>query len=159
MKKTARVFLRQDKVYKSVNISNANKPVIPRQVVSKWQRIIDLVARILNVPSGLIMTITEETMQVFVKGTDDRNPYQVGGADTLGRGLYCETVIGSNDELLIEDARQDEVWKDNPDMKLNMISYYGLPIQWPDSEIFGTICVLDSKPNALNEDFKALLSG
>ena len=38
-----------------------------------------------------------------------------------------------------------------------MISYYGLPIKWPDQEFFGTICVLDSKTNEYNDDYKELL--
>lgn len=38
-----------------------------------------------------------------------------------------------------------------------MISYYGLPIQWPDKENYGTICVLDNKTNQYNESFKELM--
>jgi hypothetical protein len=52
-----------------------------------------------------------------------------GGSDSLGHGLYCETVVGENSELLIDNALIHQQWKDNPDIALNMISYYGLPIQ------------------------------
>ena len=45
----------------------------------------------------------------------------------------------------------------NPDIKLGMISYLGVPIVWPDGEIFGTICVLDSKGNAYSEVYLRLL--
>jgi PAS domain-containing protein len=38
-----------------------------------------------------------------------------------------------------------------------MISYLGVPIVWPDGEVFGTICVLDQKPNAYGELYRKLL--
>ena len=114
-------------------------------------------AKILDVPAGLLMNITEESMVVFLKSENDENPYPQGGNDKLGHGLYCETVIGKDKELLVEDALKSSEWKDNPDVKLNMISYYGLPIKWPDEEFFGTICVLDSKANNYSEEYKELI--
>jgi hypothetical protein len=33
----------------------------------------------------------------------------------------------------------DEEWKSNPDLKLGMVSYLGLPINWPDGEIRAAI--------------------
>jgi PAS domain S-box-containing protein len=38
-----------------------------------------------------------------------------------------------------------------------MISYLGVPIVWPDGEVFGTICVLDQKPDAYGELYRKLL--
>ncbi len=32
-----------------------------------------------------------------------------------------------------------------------MISYYGVPIEWPDGSVFGTICILDKKENHFND--------
>jgi hypothetical protein len=59
---------------------------------------------------------------------------------------------------LVPDAVDDEEWKSNPDIKLGMISYFGLPIVWPNGDIFGTICVLDNKKNDHGELHKKLLS-
>jgi len=39
--------------------------------------------------------------------------------------LYCETVIGKDRELSIDNALNYKEWEDNPDVKLNMISYFG----------------------------------
>mgnify|MGYP001953189988 CR=1 FL=1 len=63
-------------------------------------------------------------------------------------GLYCETVIKSGKQLLVPDALADKDWENNPDVELNMISYLGFPILFPDGNPFGTICVLDNKKNA-----------
>jgi light-regulated signal transduction histidine kinase (bacteriophytochrome) len=35
----------------------------------------------------------------------------------------------------------------NPDIKLGMVSYLGFPINFPDNQPFGTLCVLDNKEN------------
>jgi hypothetical protein len=47
--------------------------------------------------------------------------------------------------------------KRGPDIKLGMISYMGVPVAWPNGEIFGTICVLDSTPNEYSELYRRLL--
>ncbi len=151
------VFMRDQGVLKTVTITSQNKPPINETIINKWQKIINLIAKIIAVPSALIMQITEETMKVYLRSGGSENPYKEGAEDSLGNGLYCETVIGTGNELLVDDSLKQKTWKDNPDVKLNMISYCGLPIRWPDKEYFGTICVLDSNPNAYNEEYKELL--
>jgi PAS domain-containing protein len=59
--------------------------------------------------------------------------------------------------LLVSDALVDEDWTANPDLKLGMISYMGLPVAWPSGNIFGTICVLDTKRNEYGELYRKLL--
>jgi PAS domain S-box-containing protein len=71
--------------------------------------------------------------------------------------LYCETVMKTRQPLLVPDALRDEQWKSNPDIKLGMISYLGVPITWPDGEVFGTICVLDNKRNEYSKPYLRLL--
>jgi PAS domain S-box-containing protein len=63
----------------------------------------------------------------------------------------------SRQPLLVPDALRDEQWQSNPDIKLGMISYLGVPIVWPDGAVFGTICVLDKKPNEYSEHYLKLL--
>lgn len=38
-----------------------------------------------------------------------------------------------------------------------MISYLGMPLLWPDNEVFGTLCTLDNKENHYSQDFIDLL--
>ena len=73
-------------------------------------------------------------------------------------GLYCERVISSRGKLLVPDALADPEWKNNPDVKLNMISYLGFPLLFPDGRPFGTICVLDNKPNAFSKLYEKLVA-
>lgn len=157
MSNITNVVLREEQKFVEVPITNSKKPEIDGIVIEKWQKLINLAAKLINVPSGLIMKISDKAMTVFLKSQNVENPYPENGSDNLGHGLYCESVIGRNKPLLIENALINEKWKYNPDVKLNMISYYGLPIKWPDNEFFGTICVLDKKTNSYNEIYKEIL--
>ena len=157
MKNIAKVKLRENGIIKKVKISDNNKPDISDSILKKWQNILNLITKIMNVPAGLIMKFDANTIEVLVKNTNCPNPYEVGAKEHLCAGLYCETAIGNNKTLLISNALKNDKWKKNPDVNLNMISYLGMPIKWPDKQNFGTICVLDNKENNYNDDFIELL--
>ena len=130
---------------------------VPPEVVRKWQEIVDLTAEILHVPSALIMRVEPPNIKVFVSSETKGNPYERDETAPLNTGLYCETVMKTRQPLLVPDAFRDERWQSNPDIKLGMISYLGVPIVWPDGEVFGTLCVLDKKPNEYSELYRKLL--
>lgn len=152
-----KVKLRELNEYVEISITSKNKPDISKDIVAKWQRIIDLIAAVFDVPAGLIMKVTKKDMEVFLKSSNKDNPYPQHGKDHLGHGLYCETVLGTNQPLLIDNALKYHDWENNPDVKIDMISYYGLPIKWPDGTFFGTICVLDRQEKQYNDKHKSLL--
>ena len=80
---------------------------MPEELLSEWQRIVDLVARIAGVPVGLIMHLCGQEIEVLVSSTTKGNPYHEGEKDTLfGSGLYCERVIESQEKLLVPNALQ-----------------------------------------------------
>jgi PAS domain S-box-containing protein len=124
---------------------------VPPEIVRKWQEILDLLAEIMHVPSALIMRVEPPNIKVFVSSETKGNPYEQQEVAPLDTGLYCETVMKSRQPLLVPDALQEEQWRSNPDIKLGMISYLGVPIIWPDGNIFGTICLLDNKRNEYSE--------
>ena len=131
---------------------------ISEDTINKWQSIVDIVAELIGIPAALIMRLVESDIEVFISSQSDGNPYHPGDHEHFtGSGLYCETVINSNDKLLIPNALTDDKWKNNPDIKLNMISYLGFPILLPDGKPFGTICVLDNKENAYSEIYENLI--
>jgi diguanylate cyclase (GGDEF)-like protein/PAS domain S-box-containing protein len=131
---------------------------VPDAVQAKWQDIVDTMAQIAGVPSGLIMRIVGNEIEVFVASRTPGNPYRSGESEPLeGSGLYCETVIRSRGELLVANAVADALWRDNPDVERGMISYLGYPISWPDRTPFGTICLLDDKENAYSEFYRNLV--
>src|SRR5437868_14376785 len=104
---------------------------VPSEIIRKWQEIVDLTAEIMHVPSALIMRVEPPNIKVFVSSETNGNPYERDEVSSLNTGLYCETVIKTQKPLLVSDALRDEQWQSNPDIKLGMISYLGVPIVWP----------------------------
>jgi hypothetical protein len=126
---------------------------IPQDTLDIWQSLLTLMAAKYLIPSTLIMKIDSSDIEVFLSSESEGNPYEVGDSDTLvGSGLYCERVIKTKSKLLVPNALIDAEWDKNPDIKLNMISYVGLPILLPNEDVFGTICMLDSKENSYEGD-------
>ncbi|MBB5462290.1 GAF domain-containing protein [Paraburkholderia sp. Cpub6] len=105
--------------------------------------IVDVMADTIQVPAALIMHLRGDSIEVLGSSHTSENPYTPGHSELVwNSGLYCERVFRTGAPLLVNNALLDAEWNDNPDVKLRMISYLGLPISWPGQEPFGTICVL-----------------
>ncbi|STQ89771.1 response regulator [Iodobacter fluviatilis] len=130
---------------------------IPDHFLSKWQNTINVMASLFNVPAGLMMRVLPDQIEVLLSSETKGNPYEHSEKANLHTGLYCETVMASQDLLHVPNALEDEHWKNNPDVALNMISYLGVPLLWEKDEVFGTICVLDSKTRHFQKKYFNLL--
>ncbi len=135
----------------------AEKPPIPESIICKWQEIVNLMAEVIKVPAALIMKVIPPQIEAFVSSASKGNPYIRGEKEDLNTGLYCEKVIRERKRMLVPDARKDPQWDHNPGIKLGMVSYLGVPLMWPDGEIFGTICVLDNKENHYCKTYEKLI--
>ncbi|MGL4828008.1 MAG: sensor domain-containing phosphodiesterase [Vibrio sp.] len=116
---------------------------IPTTMLASWQNMLNLLAELLKVPATMIMRLRHHDLDVFCSSTGSDNPYKIGMTERLGKGLYCETVVNTHQILIVTNAELDPLWKDNPDMEFGMRAYCGLPLQWPNGELFGTLCVTD----------------
>lgn len=116
---------------------------IPDSLRQSWQAALMLLGELLDIPAPLVMRARTHEVEVFASGQREGNVYKVGERERLNTGLYCETVMATRSELLVPDARKDPVWDRNPGIKRGMVSYLGLPLEWPSGHIFGTLCVLD----------------
>ncbi len=136
---------------------------VHEQLIKGWQSVVDIMAKLLGVPAGLIMRIDHEEIEVLVASQTEGNPYHPGDREHLpGSGLYCERVINTRSRLHVPNALKDREWSRNPDIKLNMISYLGFPITLPGGGVFGTLCVLserESYHSALHEELMTKLQG
>lgn len=122
---------------------------IPKGTLTTWQYLLDILAEKFIVPAAIIMKVNLPDINVFLSSKSKGNPYEIGDSECLlGSGLYCETVYKTKSKLLVPNALKDKEWDNNPDIKLNMASYLGFPILWPNGEVFGTICLLDSAENS-----------
>ena len=129
------------------------------ELIDSWNKTLAVVAKLASVPVALVMKIEKNNIRVFSKNNDTSdNPYTIGNSECLnGSGLYCEQVIKSQKILNIPNALSDKNWNNNPDLKLNMVSYLGLPIIDETGSPFGTICILDNKEHVFSETTIELL--
>jgi PAS domain S-box-containing protein len=116
----------------------------PDWVLQKWQDIADILAETISIPAALIMKTENKIMEVFISSHSENNPY-TAGAKEKWHGLYCETVIKTQNKLIVPNATRDKGWDKTPDIKLGMIAYLGFPLNFPDNQPFGTLCILDNK--------------
>ena len=121
---------------------------VPEKEIENWQITVDMLAEIVGIPAALIMRVHEQEIEVFLASHSPGNVYHRGEKAPLDMGLYCETVMSTQRKLLVPNALKDPDWDHNPDIDLGMISYCGLPLTWPNGEIFGTLCILDQKENS-----------
>lgn len=146
--------------YSNISLESSSDVVVPESMLERWQKIVDLLAGLAKVPAALIMRVRKDFIEVFRTSKTEGNPYTLGASEHFFHkcGLYCEHVIRTNEKLLVPDALQDADWKDNPDVALDMISYLGFPLLFPDSTPFGTICILDSKLNRYNAKIEGIMT-
>lgn len=131
---------------------------IPADVLASWQDIVDILAEMAGLPAALLMRARPPYIEVLVASDSAGNPYHPGDREVLaGSGLYCERVLQTQARLLVPDALADPAWRDNPDVKLTMISYLGFPLLLPNKKPFGTICVLDNRPNEYSPAIEKLM--
>ncbi|MDF2154794.1 EAL domain-containing protein [Vibrio sp. CAU 1672] len=131
---------------------------IPDSMQKSWQSIVNLLAQIAGVPTTLIMRVHADHIEVNNSSNTPGNPYHAGDTEPLGSGLYCEYVINQNSTLLVKDALSDPAWQRNPDIKLGMIAYCGMPLNWPNGKSFGTLCMLDNKENEFSDTYQQLMT-
>ena len=122
---------------------------------SLFNTITRAISEICNTPISLISFI-EEDRQWFksIVGLD-------GITQTPIEQSFCAHTILSEKTMEVEDATQDERFKNNPLVTgtPNIRFYAGAPITLPLGERIGSLCVIDTKANQLNDYKKAALEG
>ncbi|TVP60355.1 MAG: diguanylate cyclase [Halomonadaceae bacterium] len=64
---------------------------------------------------------------------------------------FCAHCILQHDLFIVEDARLDPRFRDNPNVTglPNLVFYAGTPVHAPNGQPIGTLCVFDHRPRAL----------
>lgn len=126
---------------------------------SPFETIFDTVTRIASdvceTPIALI-TLVDENRQWFKANVG------MGCVTETPRDIsFCTHTIESDELLEISDATQDERFWDNPLVTGNpeIRFYCGVPIKLPMGENIGSLCVIDTKPNYLNEHQRKTIEG
>jgi PAS domain S-box-containing protein len=62
---------------------------------------------------------------------------------------FCQHAVASRQPLIIPDAREHPLVRDNPAVReFGVVAYAGIPLLTDDGHALGTLCVLDAVPRA-----------
>ncbi|MEH6442762.1 MAG: GAF domain-containing protein, partial [Oceanospirillaceae bacterium] len=133
------------------------KPAIPAQILTRWQRLVDIMGKVTDTPAALITQVHPQSIEMLVASTAHSNPYHERELSPRFCGLYCDKVVDQQQPLLVNNAADEPLWRNNPDMVHSLSFYLGYPLRWPDGEPFGTLCVLDNKENLRAKKYRDLI--
>lgn len=139
------------------NTIDFKKTPIPEGILEKWQKVVDIMAEILAVPSAIVTRVHPPEIEVLRSAQLPENPYKSGDKVEMA-SHYCEAVVSRNRKLQVSYAPEDPLWHSAPEIDYGMYSYLGYPLCWPDGYVFGTICVLDKKKNTFGSRYEKVLT-
>jgi GAF domain-containing protein len=104
-----------------------------------------LAAQVLNAPVALV-SLVDENRQFFKSCLGVPEPW-AGERETPLSHSFCQHAVASREPLVVDDAREHEVLRDNPAIHdMGVVAYAGIPLIDAEGNALGTLCVIDSKP-------------
>lgn len=126
--------------------------------VEKWQKTVNVIAKIFNAPGAWIMQANIEGLEALLASESIQQKFPAGLKFEKEVNIYCKTVLQTKKHLYVKNAKKEGGWDDNPEYtEAGFNSYLGVPLQWPNGEMFGTLCVLDQKETNYPENFIELM--
>ncbi|MCE7870437.1 GAF domain-containing protein [bacterium CPR1] len=116
-----------------------------------FDRLTRLASRMLGVPVALF-TILDHDRQFFKSSFGLPEPLKTQAQTPLSHS-FCQHVAIGNKPLVVKDAREHPLVKDNPAVgELGVIAYLGVPLQLKGEEPFGVLCTIDQSPRSWSDD-------
>jgi hypothetical protein len=110
-----------------------------------FDRLTRLTATVLNVPVALV-SLVDSDRQFFKSCLGLRQPWASERQSPLSHS-FCQHVVESRRALVVSDAREHPLLKDNLAIRdLGVIAYAGAPLTTPDGHVLGTLCAIDHQP-------------
>lgn len=114
--------------------------------LDKWQQTADLIAELFGSACGTIVQLRQNEFNVVVASKNEDNFLSRNDSWPWEMDSFCRKIIETKQELNVQQAQDDLYWRLTPPVVKGKIrSYCGLPIFWPSGELFGTICIIDTK--------------
>jgi signal transduction histidine kinase len=116
-----------------------------------FDRLSRLAAKLLRVPVALVSLVDDER-QFFKSCVGLPQPYATTRQTDLEHS-FCKHVVQTGQPLVISDARQDPLVKDNLAIRdIGVVAYLGIPIVSGEGQVLGSFCAIDSVPKVWSPD-------
>jgi signal transduction histidine kinase/CheY-like chemotaxis protein len=109
-----------------------------------FDRLTRLAVRLLHVPIALV-SLVDADRQFFKSQVGLPDVLAVARQTPLSHS-FCKYVALSAEPLVVSDAREHPLLKDNPVIEQGVIAYAGVPLITLDGLVLGSFCAIDSKP-------------
>ncbi len=121
-----------------------------------FDRLTRSAARLLRAPVALV-SLVDADRQFFKSAHGLPEPWASRRQTPLSHS-FCKHVVASGEPLVIEDAREHPLVRDNPAIEqLGVIAYAGVPITSSSGHGLGSFCVIDGRPRVWSADELAVL--
>lgn len=109
-------------------------------------RIASVASRVCNAPVSFV-TLIDEDRQIFAGCIGLAREPWASERETPLTHSFCQHAVASREPLIVDDAREHPVLKDNLAIRdLDVVAYLGVPLVTVEGHVLGTLCVIDSKP-------------
>jgi hypothetical protein len=116
-----------------------------------------LAAEILNAPIALVSLVDEDRQ--FLKSCIGVEEPTASERETPLSHSFCQHAVAQREPLVVDDAREHPVLKDNPAVaEMGTVAYAGVPLIDAGGHALGTLCVIDKRPRQWSSHQVELLS-
>jgi formate hydrogenlyase transcriptional activator len=110
-----------------------------------FDRLTRLATSVLNVPAAMVSLVDGER-QFFKSAVGLPEPWASLRQTPLTHS-FCKHAVASGEPLVVSDARQSPLVRDNQGVsELGIIAYCGVPLTSADGFTLGAFCVMDGRP-------------
>ena len=110
-----------------------------------FDRLTRLTSTVLNVPVALV-SLVDSDRQFFKSCLGLPQPWAAQRQTPLSHS-FCQHVVESRRPLVVSDAREHPLLRNNPAIRdLGIIAYAGAPLISPNGQVLGTLCAIDHQP-------------
>ncbi|MEH6442659.1 MAG: diguanylate cyclase [Oceanospirillaceae bacterium] len=143
-------------INKSTCLSTHPHPALD---LSKWQNTVNLIADLFGSVCGAVVQLRNQEFNVVATSDSTDNFLKRDSNWSWEAQTFCRSVVKYDRKIYESDPLQNLHWCNADAVKSGPVrSYLGIPVHWPNKEIFGTICVIDTKATGYSSNLERLLA-